>query len=92
MMFWYGNGMGGWGYALMTVSTVLFWALLLAGAVALVRHLGRGTRSAQGGPPPQPQNPEQVLAARFARGDIDAEEYQRRLDTLRGNARPDVTA
>lgn len=40
---WYGPGMGGWGYALMTVSTVLFWGLLILGIVALIRYL-RGHR------------------------------------------------
>ena len=25
-MMWYGNGMGGWGFALMMVGNVLFWA------------------------------------------------------------------
>ena len=24
-MMWYGDGMGGWGFALMIVSTVVFW-------------------------------------------------------------------
>jgi putative membrane protein len=28
--------------------------------------------------------PEQLLAERFARGEIDEDEYRRRLDTLRG--------
>lgn len=86
MMFWYGNGMSGWGYALMTISTVLFWALVIAGAVVLVRYLGR-TPQLPAAPPPHRHTPEQVLAERFARGEIDDDEYQRRLDTLRTGAR-----
>jgi putative membrane protein len=84
MMFWYGAGMNGWGYALMTISmVVLFWALAIFGVVALVRFLTRDdqhrtTRS----------TPEQLLADRFARGDIDEQEYQHRLDVLRGASRP----
>ncbi|WP_406097584.1 SHOCT domain-containing protein [Kitasatospora purpeofusca] len=31
---------------------------------------------------------EQVLAERFARGEIDAEEYRHRLDVLRGSGGP----
>ena len=85
MMFWYGNGMSGWGYVLMTVSMVLFWALVIAGVVALVRYLGRDTQAAFTSPP-QRHTPEQVLAERFARGDIDEEEYSRRLDTLRDHS------
>ncbi|MFI0716705.1 SHOCT domain-containing protein [Streptomyces inhibens] len=34
----------------------------------------------RGGP-----TPEQILAERYARGEIDEEEYQRRLATLRGS-------
>jgi len=30
-MWWYGPGMNGWGYGLMTVSMVLFWALIILG-------------------------------------------------------------
>ncbi len=40
MMYW-GNGMGGWGMALMTVTNFLLWALVIAGVVVLVRYLGR---------------------------------------------------
>ncbi|MFI9201609.1 SHOCT domain-containing protein [Streptomyces sp. NPDC053048] len=34
---------------------------------------------------PPPSSPEQILAERYARGEIDEEEYQRRLATLRGS-------
>ncbi|MFE7589064.1 SHOCT domain-containing protein [Kitasatospora sp. NPDC057512] len=39
--------------------------------------VGQGGQGGQGVPP------EQLLAERFARGEIDAEEYRHRLDTLR---------
>lgn len=83
MMYWGNNGMNGWGYALMSVSTLLFWVLLIAGIVLLARYLGDHN-------PPRPdrsprQNPaEQILAERFARGEMDDDEYHRRLETLRG--------
>ena len=41
MMWQYGNGMGGWGFALMTVGNLLVWALIVVGVIALLRHLGR---------------------------------------------------
>lgn len=68
MMFWYGNGMSGWGYALMTVGTVLFWGLIIVGVVALFRYAGRTPQS-----PPQSLNthrptPEQLLAERSHEG------------------------
>ncbi|GEL20863.1 SHOCT domain-containing protein [Pseudonocardia asaccharolytica] len=69
--------MSGWGYALMTVSMVLFWALIIFGVVALVRYLARGDRSVT------PRlTAEQVLAERFARGEINEQEYRDRLATL----------
>jgi putative membrane protein len=79
MMYW-GNGMGGWGMVLMTLSTLLFWGLVIAGVLALVHYTGRGEYiSAPVGPQSAPQ---QVLAERFARGEIDEEEYTRRLHVL----------
>lgn len=83
MMFWYGNGMGGWGYALMTVSSVLFWALVIIAVVALVRYVTRSPGSGGAGSALE-QSPEQLLARRFARGEIDEQEYHSRLATLRG--------
>ncbi|MGW5723401.1 SHOCT domain-containing protein [Amycolatopsis sp. NPDC003865] len=87
MMFWYGNGMGGWGYVLMTVGMVLFWGLVIFGVVALVRVLGR-TPQHPTVPPGGPAGPEQILADRYARGEIDEDEYHRRLGTLRGRTGP----
>jgi putative membrane protein len=84
MMFWYGNGMNGWGYVLMSVSMVLFWALVIAGVVALVRYVGRSSQPTPDSGATRP-TPQQVLAERFARGDIDDEEYRRRLETLRAD-------
>jgi putative membrane protein len=81
MMNWYGHGIGGWGYALTAIITILFLGAVIAGIVALVRYLGRG-----GQPPgarPSAQAPEQLLAERFARGEIDEDEYRRRLTALR---------
>jgi putative membrane protein len=83
MMFWWGEGMTGWGYALMSVSMVLFWGVVILGIVALVRYLARSGQSAGGAGAPRP-TAEQVLAERFARGDIDEQEFQSRLVALRG--------
>ena len=78
-MMW-GNGFGGWGMALMGVGTLLFWGLLISAVVLLVRYANRGTTAAapnEGSPTPQ-----RILAERFARGEIDDEEYIRRLHLL----------
>jgi len=79
MMFWYGNGMNGWGYSVMTIGMILFWVVAILGGVALVRHLLRPS------PPARGATPEQVLAERFARGEIDDEEFDRRRKALRAS-------
>jgi putative membrane protein len=84
MMYWYGSGVNGWGYALMTVGMVLFWGLIITGVVLLVRYLARGGQH----PEPQPSTPEDVLAHRYARGEIDEQEYRQRLATLRAGPSP----
>jgi putative membrane protein len=84
LMYW-GNGMGGWGIALMTVSTLLFWGLVIAGIVTLVRYTGRS--APQGGSAGETATPQRILAERFARGEIDEEEYTRRLAVLGGQGR-----
>ena len=85
MMWWYGSGMSGWGYALMTLGMVLFWALVIFGVIALVRFLARNDRPTAARP-----TPEQLLAERFARGEIDEHDYHQRLDTLRDRPRPAI--
>lgn len=80
-MMFYGNGVNGWAMLLMTVSSLLFWGLVVFGIVALVRYTGRST-PVGGHPAPQGLTPQQVLAERFARGEIDEDEYRRRLQVL----------
>ncbi|WUN23714.1 SHOCT domain-containing protein [Streptomyces sp. NBC_00316] len=82
-MFWYGHD-GGWGWFAMSVSMVLFWVVIVGIGVLIFRALGRTPEHPhthiQAG-----SSPEQLLAERFARGEIDEEEYQRRLTTLRAS-------
>ena len=81
MMYWTDNDVTGWGWAAMTVGMLLFWVLVVAGGVLLFRALDRSSdRSAA----PARPTPEQLLAERFARGEIDEDEYRRRLATLSG--------
>jgi len=85
MMFWYDLDMGWWGYAGMGIGMVLFLALLIAGIVGLVMSVSGGWRT--GFSPLAVQSPEQILAARFACGEISETEYQERLASLRSHAR-----
>jgi putative membrane protein len=71
----WGHGWGFW--PAMMLMMVLFWGLIIAGIVVLVRSFRN--RGAGGAPP------EEALARRFARGEIDEDEYRRRLAALRAS-------
>jgi putative membrane protein len=84
----YGDHMGGWGYGFMTIGMALFWASLIVGVLLLARYLGRTGRPDAASPRPAP---EQLLAERFARGEIDTDEYVERLEALLSGGRPTAT-
>jgi putative membrane protein len=58
------------------------WLVLWVGVIAFVV-----TRFRRGGPPWARHSGQTVLAERFARGDITAEEYRARLDVLKETGR-----
>jgi putative membrane protein len=77
-MMW-NSGMGWGGWLLMSVTTVAFWAVVVFGIVALFRGTrDGGSRSDQRGP----ESADHILEERFARGEIDAEEYRQRKQVL----------
>lgn len=84
MMGGFDGMMGGWsalGWLWMLIP-VLFWGGLLALIVwAIVRVFP--IRGAERSERPE-ESAEDVLRSRFARGEIDAEEYGRSLEVLRG--------
>lgn len=73
-MHWYYGPMGWSGWAMLIVLIAIVVAAIVAGVVLTHR-----TRNAQ---PPVTQSPEDILATRFARGEIDEEEYRRRREAL----------
>ena len=82
-MWWY-HGDWGWGaWLLMTVGMVAFWGLVIWALVTQARSTGA--------PPPRERTPERILAERLATGEIDEDDYRRRLDALH-SAEPDRTA
>lgn len=85
MTFWYGSDVNGWGYVLMIIGMVAFWGLLISGFMLLIRQPG-GFGQPEGRDT-APRSPEQLLAERFARGEIDEPEYVGRLATLHGHVR-----
>ena len=83
MMYWHNGGMNGWGWFGMSLGMVLFTALLVVAGVLAFRALDRS--ATHPAPPPSPGRtaPERLLAERFARGEIDDQEYRQRLAALR---------
>lgn len=81
MMYWDGN-MGVWGYILMGVGFVLFWAAVITAIILFARSVGAGNQR-YGGSGPAAGAAENQLAERFARGEIDESEYTARLSVLR---------
>lgn len=79
MMYWNGMGWGGW--IMMTVTVVAFWALVAAVVVALVR-------STRGDAPRYERRKDalELLDERFARGEIDEDDYRDRRELLTGHA------
>jgi len=79
-----GVGWGGW---LLTLLLLLVVAALVVGAVVwlVTRSAGTGrTGGAAAGGRPGASTAEQVLDERYARGEIEEEEYLRRRSVLRG--------
>ncbi|WP_250852571.1 SHOCT domain-containing protein [Streptomyces rhizosphaericus] len=74
---------------MMVLSFVLFWALVIMGLIALIHYVRDTRRSGPTGSPAErgwghrQERAEDVLAERFAHGEIDEDEYKRRLALLR---------
>ncbi|MFE3764375.1 SHOCT domain-containing protein [Streptomyces sp. NPDC059104] len=80
-MYWNGHGMSGWGWFAMSLGSVLLILLVVAVVLLVVHTAGRGPVGRQD--EPAAPSAEQLLAERFALGEVDDEEYERRLATLR---------
>lgn len=78
-MGWYANGMGWGGWVAMSLVMVLFWALVIFAVVAIFRGSGRRDDER----PSVERDAMAILDERFARGEIDEEEYRRRREALR---------
>jgi putative membrane protein len=78
----HGDFSTGW-WIVMMLGMVVFWALIIAGVVWVVRELVR-SRAAQAGV----ESPTALLDRRFASGEISADEYRERKAVLAGEASP----
>lgn len=84
MMGWYYGNTGGGGWWVMAIGMVAFWALVIFAVVAIFRRLGRSQEPDQEA---RGTDPLRILDERFARGEMDLDEYHARQDVLRGAGR-----
>jgi putative membrane protein len=78
MMWWPDQGGWGWGgWLAMTLTMLAFWGLVAWVVLNVVRQPG-GRRE------PGP-DAEEILAQRFARGEIDEDEFRQRREALRAH-------
>ena len=88
MMYRFGGGFGLL-EVVWVLLVVLVWIGVIAAIVLGIRWLLRAERGNHaGGPPPpagpRPDDPLEILRQRYARGEIDDEEFERRKRTLGG--------
>ena len=72
---------GAWGIGMM-LFMLIFWVLIIAGAVALIRWLwggpgGSASASSSG------STAEEILKNRYAKGEIDKQEFEAKLQDIR---------
>ena len=74
-MMW-GLGYGGWSW-MGPVFMLVFWALLIAGGVLLVRYLVRQGRAGD-----RQESALEILKRRYAKGEIEKDEFEARRKDL----------
>jgi len=73
------NGFGGWGMGLGFIFMLLFWGLVILGIAALIRWLMTQSSPSRS---PRDQSPLEIVQERYARGEIDREEYEQKKRDL----------
>jgi putative membrane protein len=82
MMFGWGAGWGVGSWLLMGIGIVLFWGVVVTLVIVLARRSRDG--AGRSGGLTHPTSALDILAERFARGEIDEEEYDLRRRALLG--------
>jgi putative membrane protein len=77
---WHDWGPGAW--IAMGLMMIVFWGLVVALIVYVVRNISGRPTSGPGSDGESPEHAQQILDERLARGEIDAEEYKQRRDLL----------
>ena len=82
MWHWGGGGIHWWGWFVGFILTVGFWALFIFLIVSFARSFAAKGHAHLS----EHEDPERILARRFASGEIDEEEFHRRLNVIRSRA------
>jgi putative membrane protein len=69
----------------MSVMMVAFWAIVVVAVILLARALWNRQEPSWPARPPA-RSPQDILAERYARGEIDSDEYQQRLRDIASHA------
>ncbi len=86
MMWWHHGAWGAGDWVAASLLMLLFWAVVVAGVVLLVRSLtargGPGGNVQPGSEQESADSARRMLDERFARGELTEEEYTRRRNLL----------
>jgi putative membrane protein len=80
--YWHYGGNWGWGHMIFgSVMMLLFWGVIIVGIVLVVRWLAGGISQESRSSPIQKRSLE-ILEERFAKGEIDKDEFEERKRLL----------
>ena len=91
MMGWGNQSCGMWGTGGfgMMIMMIFFWAVIIVGAILVIRYFtaGHGGLSAGqgGGSVSRERDPLEILRERYANSEIDSQEYEERKRVLGGS-------
>jgi putative membrane protein len=90
MMGWGNQGYGMWGMGGVggMIMMIFFWAIIIVGAILIIRYFTVGHIRISGGQGAGPnagvRDPFEILRERYAKGEIDTEEFEERKRVLEG--------
>ena len=90
-MMWNGDGSWGHGWWWSGLVMALFMAFCVVMMVRMMGHGAHGSHTMGSSSGPGRDMPEHTLASRLASGEIDIDEYERRLAALRASTGRDST-
>jgi len=73
---WHPGMMDGWGMGFGGIFMIVFWILVIVGLVFLIKWLVQSSRKSSGGESSPTSRALEILEERYARGEIDKQEFQ----------------